>query len=329
MATETPETPVADAESFSDYVQTENAKERADPIEAVAPETVPSEAPPLGEAPVAPVSGESQGAPGPEAVEQPRAKDGTFKKVSNTGEWARNRTLTAKLRETEAALAQLRQQQAQPVVAAAPPAGPASSQPPAVQAPAWDDPRDPVPTLDRYLSDPDPYATLALEAAKWAVRDARRQDGYQQQLVAHAEARAEVEARITTFAESHPDYQEKVAAIDDVKFEPPVLQSIAEDDAGPDIVYYLASHADEARRIAALTPVAAVKEIGKLSLQVAAASNGSVAPGRPISRAKAPIKPVGHSPMTPAGSLDPDQTDFADWVRQQNAVDRQRKRDGL
>jgi hypothetical protein len=179
------------------------------------------------------------------------------------------------------------------------------------------------------LSDPDPYATLALEAAKWAVRDARRQDGYQQWQTQQAEARAEVEARITTFAEAHPDYQEKVAAIDDVKFEPPVLQSIAEDDAGPDIVYYLASHADEARRIAALTPVAAVKEIGKLSLQVAAASNGSVAPGRPISRAKAPIKPVGHSPMTPAGSPDPDQTDFADWVRQQNALDRQRKRDGL
>lgn len=324
-----PTTP--DDAPFSAYLREENAKEQReargeiDPVEPVAPRAaeattgggsgdVASEAHTPEASPAELVAVES---------DDTRNADGTFKGkarkgVTNTGEWVRNQQLTAKLREREAELEQYRSQST--------PATPAAASAPAGSP--WTDPNDPEPTIDRYLDAPDPYGKLAVEAAKWAVRDGKREAAFQQFHVERQHAQQETNARVQAFVAAHPDYHEIVNAIDDVIFAPDVLRAIAEDDDGPAVAYHLAQHPDEARRIAALTPVAGVKEIGKLLSRVVAAPSGSVTPTPSTSKAKPLIKPVSASPVASEHSPpDPDKTPFAQWVQLENAADRRRQRE--
>ena len=64
------------------------------------------------------------------------------------------------------------------------------------------------------------------------------------------------------------------------------------------LMEYLSSHEDDFRRISALHPMLAMREIGKLEVGLVAAPNGS-APAPVSSQAQPPIKPVGSSSAKP------------------------------
>ncbi len=307
--------------SFAAYIREENAKERAveagEPVD-LTPQPAASTASTNAEAggvkspePTAETSAEPVEAAQPDAERNP---DGTFKpkaaKVNaNTKEWARNRELTAKLHAQEAEIQRLRTPVA-PTPNSAPP------------APGILDPADPEPTIDAYLDKPDPYAALAVAAGKWAVREERRAVQAEQAQIREREQAQEVGERIATFAAAHPDYQQKMEAIADVVFPAATLQAIREDDLCPEVAYHLAQHPDEARRIAALTPLQGVKAIGQLSVRLTPATVGSGAPPVSTSRAKPLIKPVSGSPVAPE-SRPPDELPFGSrYIREMNAQER-------
>jgi len=153
------------------------------------------------------------------------------------------------------------------------------------------------------------------------------------QRAAEAEARAaedaakklqtEWESRQQAARKAHPDYDDVIESV--TAPEGPGVQAarqaMLEDDAGAEILYYLATHPAEIKRIAALPPIAAVREIGRLSASIApssGAANGkqrfTSAPPPPPSLSR-PAKAVSDSINDPAV-----QRDFKRYVKARQAM---------
>lgn len=135
-------------------------------------------------------------------------------------------------------------------------------------------------------------------------------------------ARADFDSRQAAARKAHPDYDDVIASMPAPEG-PGVqdaLRAIYEDDAGPELLYYLCRHPDEVKRIAAMTPHAAVREVGRISVLV---NPPSVANGKPKFSA-APKPPPPPARYTKAGSdsiNDPAvQADFRRYVRARLAM---------
>lgn len=85
--------------------------------------------------------------------------------------------------------------------------------------------------------------------------------------------------------DKYDDFEQAVKSMD-VEFSKPALLAIAESELAADITYYLATHDQEAQRLASLTPFAQAKEIGKLEDKL------SSPPIKKVSKAPEPISPV-------------------------------------
>lgn len=85
--------------------------------------------------------------------------------------------------------------------------------------------------------------------------------------------------------DKYDDFEDAIRSFD-VELSQPAFMAITESNIAEDVTYYLATHEAEAKRIAALTPYAQAKEIGKLEEKL------TKPPTREISKAPEPIKPV-------------------------------------
>lgn len=328
---------------LSEFIATENAKEQAATHPAIltlsaetpediqtspateqaaadapaqSPDTPDVAAKPEAGADVADATTDTPAESQAKADDAERNPDGTFKKrdkVTNTGEWKRNQRLTAELAAAREELARLRG---------------ADSPSAAKPAPsAILDPADPEPTIEKFLDQPDPYAALAVEAAKWAVREDRRRAQLESAQRQAETAQQQLGEREAKFIESHPDYLERVNdLVQSHRWHPAVLNAIADDEQGPAVAYYLADHPDEAQRLAVLTPVAAVREIGKLIGRLTVAPVGSTAQTVvSVSRAKPLIKPVSGTPMAPDHRPPDDSAPFSQWMQYHNREERKQR----
>ena len=85
-----------------------------------------------------------------------------------------------------------------------------------------------------------------------------------------------------------PDFDDIVAS-SDVVVNDDIRDAILESDVGPQVLYHLAENEDYARKIAGMSPKAALREIGKLEARFEKAE----APTPPVkSKAPAPISPI-------------------------------------
>lgn len=108
----------------------------------------------------------------------------------------------------------------------------------------------------------------------------------------------------------YDDFDEVVG---EIKPTSPWAIAIMQADNGDDVAYYLGSHLKEAQRIAALDPVAQVREIGRLEAKLAAEP-----PKTKISKAPAPINPL--SAATGAQSAAPSPNDdIGTWIKKRSA----------
>ena len=173
-----------------------------------------------------------------------------------------------------------------------------------------------APTLDKFDNFEDYMAArVAYEAEK--VVDGRLSKVHQQEAERKAsEAQHRVmsswQDRQAAAAEKYADFEEVVGE-SDAPISREMGQAIVESEVGTDIAYYLAQHPDEAKRIASLSPIRQIAEIGKLEDRVSKPA--------PKALTKAP------EPITPAGSRakaekDPSQmtdAEFAKWRKAQIA----------
>lgn len=101
-----------------------------------------------------------------------------------------------------------------------------------------------------------------------AVQKKATEEATKKTLAEYAERRAK-------FIEAHPDFEELVETqhpddrSKELQINIPMAQVIYNSEDGPDIAYYLGKNPDEAARISKLTPLQAVKELGRISARIA------------------------------------------------------------
>lgn len=159
--------------------------------------------------------------------------------------------------------------------------------------------------------------------AKKAIAEDRKARADEVQARAKAAADAEFKKRMEDAQKKNPDWLETVGN-SSVIMQNEVLQYLAQSEYGTDIAYYLAKNPAVAEKIAALHPIRAIAELGKIetgfekpaesvSAQAAATSKTVERQGAP-----APITPIAMS-STPI-PVDPAKMDF----KQLRAYERER-----
>jgi hypothetical protein len=95
-------------------------------------------------------------------------------------------------------------------------------------------------------------------AAQRAMREQKNASEAQARLV------AAFRSRIALARQKHQDF-DAVANRPDVTLTPAMQQAVIESDSGGELVYYFGQHPEEAIRIAVLSPVSSILEIGKIA----------------------------------------------------------------
>lgn len=122
------------------------------------------------------------------------------------------------------------------------------------------------------------------------------------------------DGRQEAFAAKTPDYYEKIDG--DWVCSPVMADAIRTSEDGAAVAYHLANNPDEARRIAALNPLAAVRELGRLEAKLATpAANPSPTP-EPKRISDAPTPPPQIRGNGGRFKVSPDTENFEDFERQ-------------
>ncbi len=107
----------------------------------------------------------------------------------------------------------------------------------------------------------------------------------------------------------YPDFPTR-ERMPNLAISPAMADAIMDSDKGHEIAYHLGKNPAEAARIAKLSPVAAIREIGKLEDKL------SKLPPKTITNAPPPIKPVEAGAAT---TVDPSEMDPADFQKHERA----------
>lgn len=177
---------------------------------------------------------------------------------------------------------------------------------PQAQAPQDDIGEEPTP--DQF-SDMYEYAKALAEYTadkKMAERD-------QQDLNRKAAAEQEVKFkawadRVNAAKSNLPDFDDMVQS-SEVRVSDPVRDAIIESEHGPQILYYLAENTEFAQKLAGMSLVSAVREIGKIEARYERDAKASVPDVKPVvgkSKAPAPISPLRGALNTVDAGLDAD-----------------------
>ena len=116
------------------------------------------------------------------------------------------------------------------------------------------------------------------------IEQAREQEAQQKIIQSWAQKVQEAKAEL-------PDFDDLVAS-SDVVVNNAVRDAILESDVGPKILYHLAENNDLAKKIASLSPNAALREIGKLEAKFEAKPETKQTAPVVRSKAPAPIQPI-------------------------------------
>jgi hypothetical protein len=159
---------------------------------------------------------------------------------------------------------------------------------------------------------------------------------YEQREQAKAQAEAQKQAQAAAVTQQsawderkakvvveHPDWEEVVGEAA-IPVSRAMHDAILTSEHGPAIAYELASHPDEAKRISALPPLAAAREIGKLEAKFEAKPTPE--PEKPkVSKAPKPPTPVtGGAKATPDIHDESFASDYSAWEKVRNAQLRRR-----
>ena len=118
-------------------------------------------------------------------------------------------------------------------------------------------------------------------------------------------------ARIDTFRQEHDDFDAVIEQGKDLPMTAPMQDSVMNSDMGPAVMYHLCRFPEECDRIAALPPMVAIREMGKLEARIEAAQTGPVSSAASVTQAPRPIKPVGGGAT--ASTVPLDQMDYQSY----------------
>jgi hypothetical protein len=162
-----------------------------------------------------------------------------------------------------------------------------------------------------------------------AERDSQAEQTRQQ--TAQDQAKAKLQERVAQAAKDIPDYADVMASAD---MEAPahVANFIMESDMGPQVGYHLVKNRAEFDRIAKLSPIRAIAELGKLEATLSKAATPSkeepkaeAAKTPAVSKAPSPITPLDASGKTVVHK-DPSTMSFRELREHERQKDLERRR---
>ena len=165
------------------------------------------------------------------------------------------------------------------------------------------------PTLAQFDYDPEKYATAKADFAK--AQAAKDIEAKQRQESAQQERQRLItawDAKVDRAAEKYDDFD---TVVGELKPTAPFVAALMEADNGEDIAYHLGKHPKEAQRIAALSPLSQVREIGKLEAKLALEAEK---PKKEPSKAPAPIAPLTGTAAVNTDVLS-ETDDMRTWMR--------------
>lgn len=175
-------------------------------------------------------------------------------------------------------------------------------------APSNDGEPDPA----KYEHYTDYVRDLARYESRQAMAKTEQQNAQQRQQDTAKQREAKIQQNLAQKMEAasnkYDDFEDVVMS-SDLPISPGMAEIIAESDIGGELAYYLGKNRNEAARIAALSPLAAAKELGKIESKLA------VAPAPEVSSAPTPPTPVGNRSTAPK---DPDKMTVEEWTAWRN-----------
>ena len=122
------------------------------------------------------------------------------------------------------------------------------------------------------------------KAREIQAKEAQVKTEHQKAIEAH-------QAKVQSFKEAHADFDDVLEDVNDVPMSITVQQAILSADNSAELMYQLAKHKDEYKRICALPPIAAAKELGKFEVKYLKASSDET-PTPTTTKAPKPVSPV-------------------------------------
>ena len=119
--------------------------------------------------------------------------------------------------------------------------------------------------------------------------------------------------KVDVATSKYADYGDALESVDHINIPVPLQHAIMESDLGADLAYHLAKNPAELERIVALKPHAALMALGKLEDKL---SQPVPEQKKPVSKAPAPIKPLGGKSEA-TGSHSPTD-DMETFIRKRN-----------
>lgn len=122
--------------------------------------------------------------------------------------------------------------------------------------------------------------------------------------------------RLEAAHEAHPDLEDLLE--DDLPATPAMVQTVQDSEHGGELLYYLASHPEECRRIAQLAPLSAARELGRIEDRISKPIEPAKAPEaqRKTTSAPAPLQPLKG---TGTATKDPSKLSDSEWMRAQRS----------
>ena len=148
------------------------------------------------------------------------------------------------------------------------------------------------PTIDKFDNFDEYVAAKAEFIAKRQIESTLTEREQRQAAAREAAERTKTAdgwtKRVAAATAEMPDFEDVMSAGADLPMTPAMSQAIMESDVGPKLAYYLASHPDETESIAAMSPIGAIRALGRIEERLATAK-----PVVKTTSMPAPIAPIG------------------------------------
>lgn len=172
---------------------------------------------------------------------------------------------------------------------------------------------DSEPTLDKYESF-DEYVSakaewIAARKIEQTLSEREQRQTAEREAAERTKTAENWSRRIADATAEMPDIEDVLESASDIPMSAAMRDAILESDVGPRIAYFLATNPDEAFKIAAMTPIGAIRAIGKLEarLDQPAAKKTTSAPP--------PVSSVAGSASV---TKNPDKMSAEEWLRWRN-----------
>lgn len=156
---------------------------------------------------------------------------------------------------------------------------------------------DPKPVRDKFASDDDYLEALTDWKADQVITQRQKQAAEAEAAAAQQRIQDEWLERVESAKKVYPDFADVVGNAT-IEIKNHIYQAIVESEVGPEVAYYLAQNPAEAQRLNSMSPISAVRMIGKLEEML-------LDPAQDATRNPAPAAQQAASAPAPAPSAAP------------------------